>query len=76
MSVFPNDPTKKHICHGGPGGRDDKGKSAFPPTHCAELGVVGSIPTHGQLAMPWMYLCDLSCVVKISCGYSVWCCNL
>ena len=44
----------------GPGGRDDKGKSAFPPTHCAEVGVVGSIPTHGQLAVPWVYLCDLS----------------
>ena len=38
----------------GPGGRDDKGKSAFPPTHCAELRVVGSIPTHGQLAVPWV----------------------
>ena len=60
----------------GPGGRDDKGKSAFPQTHCAELGVVGSIPTHGQLAVPWVNLCDLSCVVKNSCGYSVWCCNL
>ena len=30
----------------GPGGRDDKGKSAFPPTHCAEIGVVGLSPTH------------------------------
>ena len=25
----------------GPGGRDDKGKSAFPPTHCAEVGGSG-----------------------------------
>ena len=60
----------------GPGGRDDKGKSAFPPTHCAEIGVVGSIPTHGQLAVPWVYLCDLPCAVKNFCGCSVWCCNL
>ena len=60
----------------GPGGRDDKGKSAFPPTHFGELGVVGSIPTHGQLAVPWVYPCDLFCAVKISCGYSVWWCNL
>ena len=60
----------------GPGGRDDKGKSVFPPIHCSEIGVVGSIPTHGQLAVSWVYLCDLSCAVKISCGYSVWCCNL
>ena len=60
----------------GPGGRDDKGKSAFPPAHCAELGVVGSIPTHRQLVVSWVFLCDLSSVVKISCGYSVWCCNL
>ena len=60
----------------GPGGRDDKGNSAFPPAHCAEIGVVGSIPIHGQPAVPWVYLCDLSCAVKISCGYSVWCCNL
>ena len=44
--------------HGGPGGRDDKGKSVFPPTHCAEIGVVGSIPTHGQLAVPRVYLCE------------------
>ena len=60
----------------GPGGRDDKGKSALPPTHCAKLGVVGWIPTHGQLALPWVYLGDLSCAVKNSCGYSVWCCNI
>ena len=59
-----------------PGGRDDKGKSALTPTYCAEIGVVGSIPTHGQLAVPWVYLCDLSWAVKISCGYSVWCCVL
>ena len=54
----------------------DKGKSAFPPTHCTEIGVMGSIPTHGQLAVPWVYLCDLSCAVKISSSCSVWCCDL
>ena len=50
----------------GPGGRNDKGKSAFPPAHCAELGVVGSIPTHGPgtQVVPWVYLCDLSFAVK------------
>ena len=30
----------------------------------------------GQLAVPWVYLCDLSCAIEISYGYSVWCCNL
>ena len=68
--------TDKQAQNRGPGGRDDKGESAFLSTHCAELGVGGSIPTHGQLAVPWVYLRDLSCAVKISCGYSVRCCNL
>ena len=70
--------SKNNFIHGqrGPGGRDDKGKSAFPPAHCAEVGVVSSNPANGQLVMPWVYLCDLSCVVKISCCYFVWCCNL
>ena len=57
----------------GPGGRDDKGKSPFPPTHCAEAGVVGSIPTH----VPWVYLRDLSCAVKfpVAILYGVVICN-
>ena len=47
-----------------PDGQGDKDTSAFPPAHCAEAGVVGLILTHGQLVVPWVYLCDLSCVVK------------
>ena len=61
----------------GPGGRDDKGKSAFPPAHCAEVGVVGSIPAHGQWVVPWVHLCDLSCAEKFAEAilYGVVICN-
>ena len=62
---------------GPPMAEGDKGMSALPPAHCAEAGVVGSITTHGQLVVPWVYLYDLSCAVKfpVTILYGVVICN-
>ena len=65
------------------GGRDDKGKFAFPSTHCAEVGVVGSIPTHGKWSCPgcisvikivlvWCHLMDL-CLLRKKINCSCYC---
>ena len=40
-------------------GRGDKGMSAFPPVHCAEPGVVSSIPLKTSWSCP-----GCVCVIK------------